>query len=232
MKNIFFWIWMLKKAIKRLLAIPLSYGKCQQRGQQKHLSLRTHLRSVQQHLHHCLQSQGCSQHQRSSLLDLYQILSLDLKGNTSNFENWKKQNIDSVEHQTEYMNAHALKRTIKPLEPIEIVLKQSSYHWQPQTNAITFRKTKKKESVMHIFWRNSKRRIILASLKKLQGSTLSPRLFHFFIAENLVETGLSLRSKSPHHHSQCNSVIFLQPPALQLLLQVHKLQLVDLLAHH
>jgi hypothetical protein len=40
------------------------------------------------------------------------------------------------------MNAHALKRTIKPLEPIEIVLKQSSYHWQPQTNAITFRKTK------------------------------------------------------------------------------------------
>jgi hypothetical protein len=39
-----------------------------------------------------------------------------------------------------------------------------------------------------------KRRISLASLKKLRGGTLSPRLFHF--AENLVETGLSLRHKS------------------------------------
>lgn len=61
--------------------LPPSGGKCQQQGQQMHLFSQKPLRSALRHLHHCLQSQECLQHPRSALSNLYQILSLDLKGN-------------------------------------------------------------------------------------------------------------------------------------------------------
>lgn len=59
--------------------LPPCDGKCQRQGQQMHLFSWKPLRSVQQHQHHYLQSREWSQHQRSALLNLYQIPSLDLK---------------------------------------------------------------------------------------------------------------------------------------------------------